>query len=149
MTMAASARRARRELLRSRRGEQRARFARSNKLVLIGAIKQIPAFARLLFGLARDRRVAVVDKLMVVGALAYLFMPADLVPDIVPFMGLVDDVFLVATAIRRLIRNAGFQRALKYWPGDPEDLRRLRIERIIRAAASFLPKRIRRRLVAR
>ncbi len=149
MTAPGTDRRSQLRLLKARRRQRRIRSSRANRLVLLGAIKQIPSFARLLLGLARDKRVALVDKLMVVGALAYLFMPADLVPDLVPFMGLVDDIFLLAAAIRRLIRNAGFKRALLYWHGDPADLRRLRIEKIIRAAASFLPRRIRERLTAR
>jgi uncharacterized membrane protein YkvA (DUF1232 family) len=115
----------------------------------MSAIRQIPAFVRLLAGLARDKRVSVVDKLIVVGAIAYLFMPADFLPDILPFLGLVDDTFLIASAVRRLIRNAGLSVVMRYWRGNPADLRRLRIERIIRAAATFLPRRIRRRLLDR
>jgi uncharacterized membrane protein YkvA (DUF1232 family) len=121
---------------------------RRNRGILIDAIRQIPAFVKLMVGLIRDRKVSLADKLMVGGALAYLFMPADLLPDLVPFMGMVDDMFVLATALRRLLRNAGFQRALRYWKGDPADLKRLRIDQIIQAAASFLPRRIRNRLMA-
>lgn len=119
---------------------------RESRLVLFRAIRQIPSFVKLLIGLFRDRKVSVMDKVLVAGALAYVAMPADLISDFIPFLGLVDDVFLVATTLRRLIRNAGFRRALRYWDGDPADLRRLRIEAIVTAALLFLPRKVARRL---
>jgi uncharacterized membrane protein YkvA (DUF1232 family) len=143
MTAPGLDRRERLRLLRERRA-RRARSQKANRAVVVGAIRQIPAFARLMIGLARDKRVAIVDKLILVGALAYLFMPADFLPDVVPFLGMVDDTFLIVSAVRRLIRNAGLGVVMKYWRGNPADLRGVRIERIIRAAASFLPARMRR-----
>ena len=134
-------------VLRARRSARRHRG--ENRAIVLGAMRQIPAFVRLLVGLVGDKRVSVADKLMVGGSLSYLFIPLDLLPDLIPFMGLVDDTLLLATAVRRLIRNAGVQRALLYWKGDPGDLRRLHIEGIIAAAVALLPKRISRRLSKR
>src|SRR6478752_7734730 len=58
-------------------------------------IKQFPAYLRLLGGLLTDRRVSSLDKLMVAGALAYIVMPIDLIPDFIPFIGEVDDVYIL------------------------------------------------------
>jgi uncharacterized membrane protein YkvA (DUF1232 family) len=118
-------------------------------LVLLRALGQIPHFVRLLLGLLTDRRVDLTDKLLVGAALAYIAMPADMVVDYVPFLGLVDDLFLVALTIRRLIRNAGFRVALRYWHGERSDLKRLRVEEVILAASAFLPRPVRRRLAGR
>ena len=127
-------------------GKRRRRGAR---VVLFGAIRQIPAFARLLIGLFRDRHVASTDKLLVAAALAYLLMPFDLVADFIPFLGMVDDVFLVALTIRRMIRNAGMNRVLRHWEGEPSELRVSRIAAILAAARMFLPKGTRRQLSSR
>jgi uncharacterized membrane protein YkvA (DUF1232 family) len=113
------------------------------------AILQIPAFVRLLYGLMRDRKVAFIHKVLVAAAIAYVAMPADMVADFIPFLGLVDDVFVVAATVRHMIANAGMRRVMRHWHGKPADLRRLRVDEIIEAAARFLPRRVRKRLAAR
>lgn len=117
--------------------------------VVLSTIRQIPLLVKLLLGLFRDRQVAVADKLLVAGALAYLALPIDLVSDFIPFLGMVDDVFLISLTVRRLIRNAGFARAAHYWGGDPDELKQLRIEEVLAAAALFLPRRVKRKLKSR
>lgn len=109
-------------------------------------ILELPRFLRLLWGLMRDARVAMMDKVLVAGAMAYIATPADLIPDIIPFIGQVDDVFLLMLALRRLLRNAGEAVLLSHWSGDPERLRDLSLRNVLVAAAFFLPARFRRRL---
>ncbi len=112
----------------------------------MGVISEIPKFLRLLYGLLTDSRVNNVDKLVVAGAIAYILMPIDLIPDFIPFIGEVDDVFLMILAIDRLISHAGKRVIADHWMGDPEELGTLNLERILAACAFFLPKRMRRRL---
>jgi len=112
----------------------------------MGTISEIPKFLRLLYGLLTDSRVNNIDKLVVAGAIAYILMPIDLIPDFIPFIGEVDDVFLMILAIDRLISHAGKRVVADHWMGDPEELGTLNLERILAACAFFLPKRMRRRL---
>ena len=116
------------------------------KKTVMGYIAELPAFLRLLWGLIRDSRVEMVDKLLVAGAIAYIVAPIDMIPDFIPFLGEVDDVFLLVLAIRRLLQNAGRTVLLSHWSGNPEDLRQINLEKVLSAAAFFLPRRIRRRL---
>jgi uncharacterized membrane protein YkvA (DUF1232 family) len=109
-------------------------------------IRQLPNYVRLLFGLLTDRRVATVDKLLVGAAVAYILAPVDLIPDFIPFLGEVDDVFLLVTALQRLIANAGRTVLLQYWAGDPRELSSMNLRQVLMAAAFFLPRRMRRRL---
>ncbi len=109
-------------------------------------IRQLPNYLRLLFGLLRDERVSWVDKLIVGGAIAYIVMPIDLIPDFIPFFGEIDDLFILLLALERLVRNAGRHVLLDHWTGDPEDLADLNLRQAMMAAAFFLPRRIRRRL---
>ena len=109
-------------------------------------IRQLPQYVRLLAGLITDRRVSVVDKMLVAGAIAYIVMPIDLIPDFIPFFGEIDDVFLLVLALQRLVENAGRVVLLDHWSGDPTDLNDLNLRAALTAAAFFLPKRIRRRL---
>ena len=118
------------------------------KRTVMSYIAELPRFLRLLGGLMTDPRVATLDKLLVVGAVAYIVTPVDLIPDFIPFLGEVDDLFLLMMALRRLMQNAGRPVLLSHWSGDPEVLRDLNLRKILVAAAFFLPRRIRRRLRA-
>jgi Uncharacterized conserved protein len=109
-------------------------------------MKQLPAYLRLLAGLLTDRRVPAVDKLLVAGAIAYIAMPIDFIPDFIPFIGEVDDVFILILALQRLISNAGRPVLLAHWTGAMEDLADLNLREALAAAAFFLPKSIRKRL---
>lgn len=118
------------------------------KRTVMGTISELPNFLRLLYGLVTDTRVNSVDKLVVAGAIAYILLPVDIIPDFIPFLGEVDDVFLLILALQRLISNAGRSVVQAYWPGDPAELSALNLEKILAAAAFFLPRRMRRRLKA-
>lgn len=116
------------------------------KRTVMSTMKELPNFLRLLGGLLTDARVALTDKLLVAGAVAYILLPLDFIPDFVPFLGEVDDVFLLVIALQRLIANAGRGVALDHWMGDPKQLGALDLERVLAAASFFLPRRVRRRL---
>ena len=109
-------------------------------------VKQFPAYLSLLGGLMTDRRVAMLDKLLVAGAIAYIVMPLDVIPDFIPFLGEVDDLYLLIFALQRLISNAGRNVLYAHWTGAVEDLKDLNLQAALSAAAFFLPRRIRRRL---
>src|SRR5262249_37045156 len=108
-------------------------------------MRQLPNYVRLLFGLMTDHRIARIDKLLVIGAIVYIITPIDFIPDFIPFFGQVDDVFLLLTALQRLIAHAGRPVLLDHWEGDPAELADLSIRRALGAAAFFLPRSLRRR----
>jgi uncharacterized membrane protein YkvA (DUF1232 family) len=116
------------------------------KRTVMGTISELPNFLRLLYGLITDSRVNAVDKLVVAGAIAYILLPVDVIPDFIPFIGEVDDVFILILALQRLIGNAGRNVLADYWVGDPAELTDLNLEKILAACAFFLPRRMRRRL---
>ena len=117
-----------------------------HRRTVLGAISEIPNFLRLLYGLLTDSRVDPVDKLLVGAAIGYVIMPMDLIPDFIPFIGEVDDVFVLTLAIRRLMQNAGRTVLLDHWMGDPDELADLNLQAVLGSAAFFLPRRLRRRL---
>jgi uncharacterized membrane protein YkvA (DUF1232 family) len=116
------------------------------KRTVVYYMKQLPAYIRLLGGLITDKRVATTDKLLVAGAIAYIVMPLDVIPDFIPFLGEVDDVFILVLALQRLVSNAGRNVLAAHWTGAMEDLADLNLREALAAAAFFLPKRIRKRL---
>jgi len=103
-------------------------------------LRDLPNFAKLLGRLATDPRVSKLDKAIVLAAVGYMLMPVDLLPDL-PVIGQVDDVYLLALALDRLLNNAGIDTLLDHWEGDVESL-----EAALAAldrAGSFLPQGIR------
>lgn len=119
---------------------------RGAKKTMMHYIRQLPNYLRLLVGLMTDPRVAGMDKLLVAGAIAYIVMPFDFIPDFIPFLGEVDDVYLLVLALQRLIGNSGRATLLAHWSGAAEDLADMNLRAVFSAAAFFLPARIRRRL---
>ena len=116
------------------------------KRTIVSTMKELPNFLRLLGGLMTDRRVSNTDKLLVGGAITYILMPMDFIPDYIPFLGEIDDLFVLVLALQRLIANAPRAALEDHWMGDPAQLRSMDLERVLAAAAFFLPRRVRRRL---
>ena len=82
-------------------------------------LRDIPAFLKLLARLARDPRVPVLDKAIVAAVLVYMVSPVDLIPDFAaPVLGQVEDVYLLALALSRLLNQAGMDVLLDHWEGD-------------------------------
>lgn len=117
------------------------------KRTLLDTIKQLPHYLRLLGGLLLDRRVSLLDKALVAGAIAYIVSPLDLIPDVIPFLGQVDDVFLLMTAIERLVANAGADVVYDHWRGDPREMEVLDVKAVLGAAVLFLPGGVKSKLV--
>lgn len=76
----------------------------------------------LLKDLAVDPRVPWREKALAGAAVLYLVVPIDLVPDSVPVLGQLDDWWVVVTAIRRLLRVAGYDLIYEHWRGTDEGL---------------------------
>jgi uncharacterized membrane protein YkvA (DUF1232 family) len=89
------------------------------------------------------------DKILVGAALAYAALPADIIPDWIPFIGQVDDVYVVVVAIQRMITNAGKRVVRSHWDGPMHELEEATLAQIVSAAAVFLPRGIRRKLRSR
>jgi len=63
----------------------------------------LPQFARLFWGLFKDRRVSIWAKSVLVLALAYVVLPFDLIPDFSWILGQTDDLAVVFLACRTFL----------------------------------------------
>lgn len=93
------------------------RSGRWRYLRLAQLVWKLPTYARLIWGIARDRRTPLPLKLLLGAALAYLVTPLDLVPDAIPILGQADDLTVLLIALDLFIANA------------PEAVRREHLER--------------------
>ena len=65
-------------------------------LLLLFHIRVLP---RLLIGLLADRRVPLGLKLIVPAAIAYFISPIDVVPDLLPVLGHIDDIVVLLMSV--------------------------------------------------
>jgi uncharacterized membrane protein YkvA (DUF1232 family) len=77
----------------------------------------LPNMARLLGRLLKDSRVPTAEKALFVGAIVYVISPLDLIPDVFPFIGQVDDIYMVALSLLRLINRTDDRVVREHWSG--------------------------------
>lgn len=101
----------------------------------------LPQMIKLVAGLVRDPRVPRRSKLVAAAALAYVVSPVDLLPELIPVVGLADDVLVVAFALNHLMSVAGDEVIAEYWDG-PRDLLDL-TRSLLDVASDLVPARVR------
>ena len=104
-------------------------------------------FLKLLGRLLKDARVPKAEKALFVAAIVYVISPLDFIPDVFPFIGQVDDIYVVALSLLRLVNrtDAGVVRQLWSGGGDIVAL----ADTIAGLAPKFLPRRVTRVLTSR
>jgi uncharacterized membrane protein YkvA (DUF1232 family) len=64
-----------------------------------------------------DSRVPRTERALFAGAVIYAIVPFDFIPDMIPFIGQVDDLFLVALTLLRLIDHTDDLVVRQHWRG--------------------------------
>lgn len=85
----------------------------------------LPACVTLVRRLRADPRVPWQAKAAVVVAGLWVLSPIDLLPEFLPVIGPLDDVVVVALALRYAARRVPREVLLEAWPGEPRLLERL------------------------
>lgn len=85
----------------------------------------LPACATAARRLRRDARVPRRAKLAVAFAGLWVLSPIDLIPEFLPIIGPLDDVVVVALALRYAARQVPRQVLFEAWPAEPRLLERL------------------------
>lgn len=92
----------------------------------------------------RDPRVPWYAKALALFVAGYALSPIDLIPDFIPGLGYLDDVFVAAILVDGMLNYVNRGLVLKYWPGSPESLER--IARAARVLAAWVPRRLKIRI---
>jgi uncharacterized membrane protein YkvA (DUF1232 family) len=94
-----------------------------------GTLKELagflPACLTTVRRLRTDPRVPRRAKVAVAFAGLWVLSPIDLIPEFLPVIGPIDDVVVVALALRYAARQVPLSVLLEAWPGNPATLRRL------------------------
>jgi uncharacterized membrane protein YkvA (DUF1232 family) len=92
---------------------------RADAHAVAGFVPDCVVLFRRLLGDDRARRG---DKVLLAALVPYLLLPIDLVPDLIPVAGQLDDAVLVALVLRRVLRRAGRHVVEEHWPGPEASL---------------------------
>src|SRR4030095_7464368 len=77
----------------------------------------IPNMVLLCARLLSDARVPRTEKALVAGAIIYALVPLDLIPDMLPFVGQLDDAYLIAMTLLRLMDRTDPMVLRAHWNG--------------------------------
>lgn len=88
----------------------------------------------------KDARVPSAEKLLFAAAIVYVISPLDFIPDVFPFIGQVDDIYMVALVLLRLINRTDEAIVRQHWSGGGDIV--ALADSIANIAPKFLPRRI-------
>ena len=94
-----------------------------------------------------DGRVPAKERLLVAGAIVYALVPLDFIPDMFPFVGQVDDAYLISMSLLRLMTVTDPRVVRQHWRGGGDVVEL--VGAVAMLAAKLLPPKIRRVLTAR
>ena len=85
-----------------------------------------PDFFYLLCAMLNDKRIPVKNKAYLAAGVLYFISPIDIVADVVPGIGIVDDVVIAVTIVKSLLDSVGEDVVIELWPGDGDVIEQIR-----------------------
>lgn len=105
----------------------------------------LPNMVSLCVRLMVDARVPKTERALFAAAVIYAIIPFDFLPDMIPFIGQVDDLFLIALTLLRLIDNTDEEVVREHWRGGGDIV--ALAESVASIAPVLMPRRVARVLV--
>jgi len=128
------------ELQRTKTGKPTRKEKAELKNRMRGFLMFLPNMFKLLGKLLTDGRVPTTEKVLLAGAIFYVLMPLDFIPDFIPFVGQIDDTYLVVLTLLRLINRTDESVVREHWTGDGDIVSLA--NSIAGIAPALLPKRV-------
>jgi uncharacterized membrane protein YkvA (DUF1232 family) len=97
----------------------------------------VPRLLKLVWRLIRDAEVPLQEKILLGAAAVYAVGPIDLIPDTIPVLGQLDDLYLITLCLLRLLHRSGEEKIREHWDG-PEDIIQV-LQSVTDLATRYLP----------
>lgn len=131
--------------------EPKTKLKRREKSELKGRMRSflmfLPNMVMLLGRLLKDARVPTAEKALFLAAIVYVISPLDFIPDVFPFIGQIDDLYVVALTLLRLVNRTDESVVRQHWAGGGDIVSLA--DSIASIAPKFLPKRVSRVLTSK
>ncbi len=108
------------EKLRGRIITQLRLYTKNRYNTLIEYLMFLPDLFILLTRLMMDKRVSNSQHLLISAMIAYVIMPIDLIPDMIPVIGYLDDLVFVVYGLNMILNDIDKQIVLENWSGEEE-----------------------------
>src|SRR5580765_9058335 len=135
----------------AKKREREERITRRERSELKGRLRSfimfLPNLVRLLGRLLKDSRVPTAEKALFAAAIVYVISPLDFIPDVFPFIGQVDDLYVVALVLLRLVNRTDESVVRRHWSGGGDIV--ALADSIANIAPKFLPRRVARVITSR
>lgn len=95
----------------------------------------LPDIATLIYRLLKDNRVSMKTKIIISGAVAYITVPCDIIPDKIPFIGKVDDIAIGIFALNIIMTEVPLNVILENWQGKNDIL--IVLKNVVEYATNF------------
>ncbi|NNF00791.1 MAG: DUF1232 domain-containing protein [Pyrinomonadaceae bacterium] len=120
------------------------KLKRKEKKIVKGRLKNslmfLPNMVRLCGNLLVDNRVPIAEKALFGAAIVYAISPIDFIPDVFPFIGQVDDLYLIALTLLRLLNYTDEDVVRQHWKGGGDIV--ALTSSIAQLAPKLLPQRV-------
>jgi uncharacterized membrane protein YkvA (DUF1232 family) len=96
---------------------------------LAGYLMVLPDLAHLTIKLLLDKEIPKRTKFYIGGALGYLILPIDFLPDFIPVLGFTDDLVVIVIVLNRVINDHDpvvTEKVKEYWAGDGDVLEQIK-----------------------
>jgi uncharacterized membrane protein YkvA (DUF1232 family) len=83
-------------------------------------VRIVPDVVRMLRSIVRDPASPLDVRVVLIGLLAWIVSPIDLIPEFIPVLGPMDDAVVAVVALRYVRRRVGVTRMRAAWPGTDD-----------------------------
>jgi uncharacterized membrane protein YkvA (DUF1232 family) len=95
-------------------------FLRPKGVSVREVVRIVPDVVRMLRDIFRDPASPLDVRLVLIGLLAWIVSPIDLIPEFIPMLGPIDDAVVAVVALRYVRRRVGVAAMRARWPGSDD-----------------------------
>jgi uncharacterized membrane protein YkvA (DUF1232 family) len=95
-------------------------FFRPKGVSIREVVRIVPDVVRMLRSIVRDPASPLDVRFVLLGLLAWIVSPIDLIPEFIPVLGPMDDAVVAVVALRYVRRRVGVARMRARWPGTDD-----------------------------
>ncbi|WP_026886162.1 YkvA family protein [Clostridium beijerinckii] len=82
----------------------------------------LPDIVSLIYRLLKDKRVSIKTKLIMSAGIAYVTVPVNIIPNSIPFIGVIDDIGVIFFVLNKILKDIPLSIIVENWEGENDIL---------------------------